>query len=48
MRPKQTREVMIARREIDNALRALAEASRKLVTAAEVLDKTEQPESGDD
>lgn len=40
VRPKQSREVMIARRELDNALRLLTQAGEKLVLAAELLDKT--------
>jgi hypothetical protein len=38
----------MARRELDNALRLLAQAGDKLATVAELLDKTQEPESQTD
>lgn len=48
VRPKQSREVLMARRELDNALRLLTQAGEKLVSAAELLDKTAEEESQTD
>lgn len=48
VRPKQQREVLMARRELDNAFRLLAQAYEKMMMVAELLDKTQQPESQTD
>jgi hypothetical protein len=48
VKPKQSREVMMARRELDNALRLLAQAGEKLASAAALLDKTGDEESQTD